>query len=165
MVEKATQSSLTTPSRSENGVLRPETSKLGKTRIVKIHPTMISLPMGVEFADVGPIEIDLARIPLKTLNLVQREVAAELQEREQATYQANKELRKMARQLRLEAHTLSAQVEQCQKEEVKQEQAIVTICAELPNCPIDQSASLAQKFKIVASRTKELERYIEKMDT
>ena len=40
----------------------------------------------------------------------------------------------------------------------------MTICAELPNCPIDQSTPLAQKFKIVAGRTKELERYIEKMD-
>ena len=40
----------------------------------------------------------------------------------------------------------------------------MTICVELPNCPIDQSAPLAQKFKIVAGRTKELERYIEKMD-
>ena len=53
-------------------------SKAGKTRIVKIQPTMISLPTGVEVADVGPIEIDLARIPLKTFNLVQREVAAKL---------------------------------------------------------------------------------------
>ena len=50
--------------------------------------------MGVEVADVGPIEIDLARVPLKKLNLVQREVTTELQEREQATYQANEELRK-----------------------------------------------------------------------
>jgi hypothetical protein len=40
----------------------------------------------------------------------------------------------------------------------------VTICAELLNCQIDQSAPLAQKFKIIASRTKELERYIKKMD-
>ena len=81
MVEKAAQSSLTTPSRSESGVSRLETLKAGKNRIVKIEPTMISLPMGVKVADVGPIEIDLARIPLKTLNLVQREVTAELQER------------------------------------------------------------------------------------
>ena len=43
---------------------------------------MISFPMRVEVADIGPIEIDLVRIPLKTLNLVQREVAVELQERE-----------------------------------------------------------------------------------
>ena len=86
MVEKVAQSSLTTPSRAESGVSRPETSKAGKTRIVKIQPTMISLPTGVKDADVGPIEIDLARVPLKTLNLVQREVTAELQEREQATY-------------------------------------------------------------------------------
>ena len=86
MVEKVAQSSLTTPSRAESGISRLETSKVGKTRIVKIQPTMISLPTGVEVADVGPIEIDLACIPLKTLNLVQREVAAELQEREQVTY-------------------------------------------------------------------------------
>ena len=82
MVKKAAQSSLTTPSRSKSGISRPETSKAGKTRIVKIQPTIISLPTGVKVVDVGPIEIDLARIPLKTLNLVQREVAAELQERE-----------------------------------------------------------------------------------
>ena len=69
---------------------------------------MISLPMGVEVADVGPIEIDLACVPLKTLNLVQREVAVELQEREQATYQANEELWNIARELRREAHTLTA---------------------------------------------------------
>ena len=80
---------------------------------------MISLPTGVEVADVGPIEIDLARAPLKTLNLVQREVALELQEREQATYQANQELRKIARELRHEARALTAQVEQRQKEEVE----------------------------------------------
>ena len=53
---------------------------------------MIPLPMGVEVVDVGSIEIDLARIPLKTLNLVQREVTAELQEREQVMYEANEEL-------------------------------------------------------------------------
>lgn len=82
-------------------------SKPGKTRIVKIQPTMISLPTGVEVANVGPIEIDFAHIPLKTLNLVQREVTAELQEREQATYQANEELRKTTRELRREACTLS----------------------------------------------------------
>ena len=70
---------------------------------------MISLLTRVKVADVGPIEIDLARIPLKTLNLVQREVTAELQEREQATYQANEELRKTARELRREARTLTAQ--------------------------------------------------------
>ena len=164
MVEKVAQSSLTTPSRSESGVSHPETSKPGKTRIVKIQPTMISLPTGVKVIDVGPIDIDLARIPLKTLNLVQREVATELQEREQATYQANEELRKTTRELKREERTLSAQAEQRQKEEAEQEQAIATIYAELPNCPIDQSTPLAQKFKIVASCTKELERYIEKMD-
>ena len=86
MVEKAAWSSLTMPSRSESGASCQETSKAGKSRIVQIQPTMISLPTGVEVADVGPIEIDLAHIPLKTLNLVQREVAAELQEREQVTY-------------------------------------------------------------------------------
>ena len=111
MVKKAVQSSLTTPSRSKSGVSCPETSKPGKIRIVKIQPIMISLPMGVEVADIGPIEIDLARIPLKTLNLVQREVVVELQEREQATYQANEELWKMARELKREACTLLAQVE------------------------------------------------------
>ena len=100
MVEKAAQSSLTTPNKSESGVSRPETSKPGKTRIVKIQLTMISLPIGVKVADVGPIKIDLMCIPPKTLNLVQREVAAELQEREQVTYQANEELRKIARELR-----------------------------------------------------------------
>ena len=121
--------------------------------------------MGVEIVDIGPIEIDLARVPLKTLNLVQREVVVELQEREQVTYQENEELWKTVRELRHEAHALTAQVEQHQKEEVEQEQAIATICTDLSNCPIDQSAPLAQKFKIVAGRTKELERYIEKMDT
>ena len=126
---------------------------------------MILLPTGVEVADVGPIEIDLARIPLKTLNLVQREVVVELQEREQVTYQANEELQKTTRELRPEARTLTTQAEQRQKEEVEQEQGIATICTKLPNCPIDQSAPLAQKFKIVAGHTKELERYIEKMDT
>ena len=125
---------------------------------------MISLPTGIKVVDVGPIEIDLTHIPLKTLNLVQREVVAELQEREQVTYQVNEELWKTSRELRREAHTLSAQAEQCQKEESEQEQAIATIYAELLNCPIDQSTPLAQKFKIVASCTKELERYIEKMD-
>ena len=112
MVEKAVRSSLTMPSRSESGASHPETSKAGKSRIVQIQPTMISLPTGVEVVDVGPIEIDLVRLPLKTLNLVQREVAAELQEREQAMYQANEELRKTARELRCEACTLIAQVEQ-----------------------------------------------------
>ena len=82
MVEKAVQSSLTTPSRLESGVSRPKASKPGKTRIVKIQQTMISLPTGVKVADIGPIEIDLGHIPLKTLNLAQREVIAELQERE-----------------------------------------------------------------------------------
>ena len=76
----------------------------------------------------------------------------------------NEELQQTTRELRREACTLSAHAEQCQKEEVEQEQAIATICAELPNCPIDQSAPLAQKFKIVTSHIKELERYIEKMD-
>ena len=61
-------------------------SKADKSRIVKIQPMMISLPTRVEVADVGPIEIDLTHVPLKTLNLVQREVTTELQEREQATY-------------------------------------------------------------------------------
>lgn len=73
-------------------------------------------------------------------------------------------MRKIARELRQEACTLIAQAEQRQKEEAEQEQAIETICTKLPNCSIDQSAPLAQKFKIVASRPKELERYIEKMD-
>ena len=86
MVEKAARSSLTTPSREESGALCLEMSKVGKSRIIQIQPTMISLPTGVEVANVGPIEIDLARVPLKTLNLVQREVIVELQEREQATY-------------------------------------------------------------------------------
>ena len=104
---------------------------------------MISLPTGVEVADIGPIEIDLVHVPLKTLNLVQREVAAKLQEREEVTYQANEELWKTARELRHEAHALTAQAEQRQKEEAEQEQAIATICAELPNCPIDQSTPLA----------------------
>ena len=81
----------------------------------------------------------------------------ELQEREQVMHQANEEQRKIARELRHEAHALTAQAEQCQKEEAEGEQAIATICAELPNCPIDQSAPLAQKFKIVVERTKELE--------
>ena len=72
---------------------------------------MISLPIGVEVADVGSIEIDLARVPLKTLNLVQREVITELQEREQATYQENKELWKTTKELRREAHTLIAQAQ------------------------------------------------------
>lgn len=108
MVEKETRSSLTMPSRSESGASCPETSKVGKSRIVQIQPTMISLPTGVEVANVGPIEIDLARVPLKTLNLIQREVTAELQEREQATYQANEELRKTARALRREARALTA---------------------------------------------------------
>ena len=82
MVEKSAPSSLTMPSRSESGASRPETSRAGKSRIIQIQPTMILLPTGVKVADVGPIEIDLACIPLKTLNLVQREVAVELQERE-----------------------------------------------------------------------------------
>ena len=111
MVEKVAQSSLTTPSRSESGISHPETLKLGKTRIVKIQPTMISLPTGVEVADIGPIEIDLACIPLKPLNLIQREVAVELQEREQATYQVNEELQKIAIELRQEACTLTSQAE------------------------------------------------------
>ena len=72
---------------------------------------MISLPTGGEVVDVGPIEIDLARVPLEILNLVQREVTAKLQEREQVMYQANEELRKIARELRREAHTLKTQVE------------------------------------------------------
>ena len=93
--------------------------------------------------DVGPIEIDLARVPLKTLNLVQREVVVKLQEREQAMYQENEELQKTAKELRREAHALTAQAKQRQKEEVEQEQAIMTICVELPSCPIDQSAPLA----------------------
>ena len=164
MVEKVAQSSLTTPSRSESGTSHPKTSKAGKSRIVQIHPMMISLPTRVEVADLGPIEIDLARVPLKTLNLVQREVVVELQERKQGTYQANEELRKTTKELRGEAHTLTAQAEQHQKEEAVQEQAITTICTELLNCPIDLSTPLAQKFKIVAGGTKELERYIEKMD-
>ena len=74
---------------------------------------MISLPTRVEVADVGPIEIDLACIPLKTLNLVQREVTAELQEREQVTYQENEEPRKTTKELRHEARALTAQAEQC----------------------------------------------------
>ena len=78
MVEKAAQSSLTMPSRSKSGASRPETSRAGKSRIVQIQPMMISLPTRVEVAEVGPIEIDLVHVPLKTLNLVQREVAAEL---------------------------------------------------------------------------------------
>jgi len=45
------------------------------------------------------------------LNLVQREVTAELQEREQVMYQANEELWKIAREMRHEAHTLTAQAE------------------------------------------------------
>ena len=157
MVEKAVRSSLTMPSRSESGASHPETSKAGKSRIVQIQPTMISLPTGVEVADVGPIEIDLARVPLEILNLVQREVTAKLQEREQVMYQENEELQKTTIELRCEARALTAQTEQCQKEEAEGEQAIATICAELPNCPIDQSAPLAQKFKIVVERTKELE--------
>jgi len=60
MVEKAARSSLTTPSRSESGASRLETSRAGKSKIVQIQPMMISLPMGVEVVDVGPIEIDLA---------------------------------------------------------------------------------------------------------
>ena len=66
--------------------------------------------------------------------------------------------------MRREACTLIAQAKQCQKEEAEQEQAIATIYVEIPNCPIDQLEPLAQKFKIVVGRTKELERYIEKMD-
>ena len=58
-------------------------------------------------------------------------------------YQANEELWRTARELRHEACTLTAQAEQRQKEEVEQEQAIATICVELPNFPIDQSAPLA----------------------
>ena len=65
MVEKVAQSSLTMPSRSESGASCPETSKVGKSRIVTIQPMMISLPTGVEVADVGPIEIDLVHVPLK----------------------------------------------------------------------------------------------------
>ena len=62
---------------------------LGRSTTVHIPTTSMKFPLSllqVQIRAVGPIEVNLAAIPLETLQMVQSQVFAELRERELETY-------------------------------------------------------------------------------
>lgn len=81
----------------------------GHTRIIQILPTSVRLPPGIQVKHAGFIEVELARISTKTLQMVQIQVHEGLREHELSTYVQNEKLMKDNAQLKQKYKTLSAQ--------------------------------------------------------
>ena len=77
----AQTSSTTTTSRTSRG----DSTSQGRTRLVRILPTSVKLPLGSPIEQTRFIEVDLAGILTDTLQIVQVQVQEELRDREVVT--------------------------------------------------------------------------------
>ena len=162
LLEQASQIPTLTPSTS--GTLQGGSTSHGRSRLVLILPTSVRLPSGSQIEKTGFIEVDLAGIPIETLQIVQVQVHEELRERELSNYRQNEKLKKDTDQLQEQNESISVKLTQKEYEKRKLTQVIRYLCVELPKCNIQLETPLLQKVKIIATRAKELEDTIEKMD-
>ena len=77
-----------------SGTPRGGSTSQGRMRFVRILPTSVKLPSRSPIEQTGFIEVDLAGIPIDTLQMVQVQVQEELRDRELVTYQQNEKLAK-----------------------------------------------------------------------
>ena len=108
--------------------------------------------------------MNLAAIPIDTLQIVETQVQEELHVREVNTYKQNRKLLKDHEELRRSAEETKNQLVQEKYNTSQMEKTINDLCAEFPHCNIPTDDALLQKVKIIVSRAKDLEETIEKMD-
>ena len=118
--------------------------------MVQILPASVRLPSGSQIEQTGFIEVDLAGIPTKTLQMVQVQVHEELKERELSTYTQNEKLVKDNAKLQQKYKTISAQLAEKAAEEEKLKKAVADIGAELPAYNIDPEAPILQTIILIA---------------
>ena len=150
IMERASQIQLMTQIPSTYGSPRGDSPVQGCTHIICIFPTSVKLPPGVEVEHAGFIKVDLARIPLESLQMIQAQVNEELREHELITYAKNKNLQKEKSQLQLKYKTISAQLAEKEVEESALKKVVANLCVELPTCNIDPKAPLLQIVRLLA---------------
>lgn len=162
LLERASQILTTTTSTS--GTPRGGSTSQGRTCFIQILPTSVILLSRSSIEQIGFIEVDLAGILTKTLQMVQVQVQEELRERELITYQQNERLTKENDQLQARNESISTKQTQKEHEESKLKQVIKYLCAEIPQCNFQPETPLLQKVKRITASAKDLEGKIEKMD-
>ena len=121
----------------------------GCTRIIRIFPTHVILPPGVEVEHARFIEVDLTRIPIESLQMVQTQDHEELKECELIQCAQNEKLQKENDQLQLKYRTTSAKLAEKEEEECMLKTIVVELCMELPQCHIDPEDMLMQTMKVI----------------
>lgn len=153
----------TTP--SSVGAPREESiSEEGQTKFVRLVPKSVILPSSSPIQQSGSIEVNLAAIPIETLQVVQIQVQEELHVREETTYRKNRKLLKDTKEL---CRSVEEEKHQLVKEKynaTELEKMINDVCVKFPHCNIPADAALPQKVRIIVSKAKDLEETIEKMD-
>lgn len=122
LMERASQ--LTPQKLSLSSSPRGNPTSQERTRVIRIVPTGVRLPLGVEIEQAGFIKIDLEGIPLESFQLVQTQVQEEMRERELLTYAHNEKLRKENDQLQAQNKSISKKMAQKEEEEHRLMQAI-----------------------------------------
>ena len=89
IVENASQMQFMTQIPSTFGSQQGDSPAQGCSRSIHILPTSIRLSPGIEFEHMRFIEVDLSRIPVESLQMVQEQVNEEIRECEMITYAQN----------------------------------------------------------------------------
>lgn len=105
LMERASQ--LPTPTPSTYRTLWGGSTVQGKTCFIQILPASVRLPSGSQVEQTGFIEVDLARFPIETLQMVQLQVHEELREWELSTYMQNEKIVKDNAKLQQKYQTIS----------------------------------------------------------
>ena len=115
LLERASQ---LTPKKSSSS-LSPHGNPTSQeqTHVISIVPTGVRLPPDVEIEQAGFIQIDLAGIPLKILQLAQTQVQEVMRERELFRYTKNEKLKKENDQLQAQNISISEKLIQKEEEE------------------------------------------------
>ena len=111
-----------------------------------------------------PVKVNLAQFPIDQLQMVQQQIAAELMDRELATYKQNTQLRKQNAELTAGFHKQTEELRVHEEKEQDLIQVLQNITLELPQCNIDFSLPLTQKARRIADRAKALEETVAKME-
>ena len=162
LMEQASQ--LPTPMPSTYGTLRRGSTSQGRTHFVQILPAIVRLPSGSQIEQTRFIELDLARIPIETLKMVQLQVHEELREQELSTYTQNEKIVKDNAKLQQKYKTVSAQLAEKTVEEEKLKKVVANIGAKIPAYNIDPEAPILQTVNSIVGQGKELEQKFVKIE-
>ena len=96
--------------------------------------------------------------------MIQQQLAAELRDRELATYKQNNQLKQKNAELTAGFQKKAEELRTHEEREQDLHQVLQSIALELPQCNIEFSLPLMQKVRRVAEREKALEETVTKME-